>query len=100
MLLPSKVISDQYASTTFVLKAHNVIEGRIEKEDDKTIVVRPSPLSTDTVIIEKKDLRTRALSRLSPMPEGLLDVLEKDEILDLLAYIRSGGNQQDEAFTR
>jgi hypothetical protein len=32
------------------------------------------------------------------MPEGLVDVLSKDEILDLIAYLRAGGNRDDSAF--
>ena len=32
------------------------------------------------------------------MPQGLLDVLTEDEILDLLAYIRSAGDPNDRAF--
>jgi len=34
------------------------------------------------------------------MPPGLPDVLTKDEVLDPLAYLESGGNEQAPAFTR
>jgi hypothetical protein len=34
------------------------------------------------------------------MPQGLADVLTKDEILDLLAYLESGGNRNHPAFAR
>jgi hypothetical protein len=32
------------------------------------------------------------------MPAGLLNVLERDQILDLLAYLESGGNPEYAAF--
>ena len=32
------------------------------------------------------------------MPSGLLDVLTKDEILDLFAYVLSGASSDDPAF--
>jgi hypothetical protein len=32
------------------------------------------------------------------MPQGLVDNLSKEEILDLIAYIRSGGDPKDKAF--
>ena len=32
------------------------------------------------------------------MPEGLLDTLSEAEILDLLAYVLSGGDPADERF--
>jgi hypothetical protein len=34
------------------------------------------------------------------MPEGLVNILRKDEILDLLAYIESGGKQNDPRFLK
>jgi hypothetical protein len=32
------------------------------------------------------------------MPQGLVSVLTKEEILDLIAYLRSAGNAADKAF--
>ena len=40
----------------------------------------------------------RVPHRLSRMPEALLDVLELDEVLDLLAYVLAGGDPADERF--
>jgi hypothetical protein len=39
-------------------------------------------------------------SKVSPMPTGLLNVLTKDEILDLVAYVLAGGNPHHETFRR
>jgi hypothetical protein len=32
------------------------------------------------------------------MPTGLIDILNQDEVLDLIAYIRSAGDPKDKAF--
>ena len=32
------------------------------------------------------------------MPGGLINVLSREEILDLLAYLKAGGNPADPAF--
>ena len=32
------------------------------------------------------------------MPEGLVDTLSEEEILDMIAYLRSAGNKDDKAF--
>jgi hypothetical protein len=32
------------------------------------------------------------------MPEGLIDILKLEEVLDLLAYLNSGGNADHAAF--
>jgi putative heme-binding domain-containing protein len=98
ILLPSKVVSDQYANTQIITKDRNVIEGHVVKDDGDKLIVRPSPLSEATVTVEKKDIARTQLSKVSPMPEGLVDVLNKDEILDLIAYLRAAGNPDDNAF--
>ena len=100
ILLPSKVVSDQYANTQILTKGRDVIEGRVMKDEPDKLVVRPSPLSEATVTIDKKDIARTQLSKVSPMPEGLVDVLTKDEILDLIAYLRSAGNPNDKAFAK
>jgi uncharacterized protein YjgD (DUF1641 family) len=38
-------------------------------------------------------------SKVSMMPPGLLNMLKDDDILDLLAYLLSGGNAKDPMFT-
>jgi hypothetical protein len=37
-------------------------------------------------------------STVSPMPPGLLNMMEKEEIMDLLAYILSGDDPQHKFF--
>jgi hypothetical protein len=37
-------------------------------------------------------------SKISPMPVGLLNPLTKEEILDLFAYVLSGGDLKHEIF--
>ena len=39
-------------------------------------------------------------SPVSMMPEGLLDTLDRDEILDLIAYLLSRGERNDPMFKR
>ena len=34
------------------------------------------------------------------MPPGLLNTLTQEEVLDLLAYLQSGGNEQSPAFAK
>jgi len=38
------------------------------------------------------------VSKVSSMPPMLLNMLTKDEVLDLLAYVLSGGDPKDEMF--
>ena len=66
----------------------------------ETLTIRPNPLSSEVVKLKKADVARQRPARLSLMPEGLIDTLNEQEILDLIAYVRSGGNKDDKAFKR
>jgi putative heme-binding domain-containing protein len=97
---PSKVISEQFANTDFTLKSGELISGRIVGETDEKVVVRPSMLAPDIREIHKADIKARELSKISPMPPGLLNMLSKQEILDLLAYFEAGGRADGAPFKK
>jgi putative heme-binding domain-containing protein len=100
ILEPSKVVSEQYMNTAFRLKSGDVILGRVMEETDQKVVVRTDPLKDTKTEIQKADVEARKLSPISPMPEGLVNNLSKDEILDLIAYLESGGKRDHPDFSR
>jgi putative heme-binding domain-containing protein len=96
---PSKVISDQYAATIFTMKDGAVVIGKIVNVNDDTYTVAPNLLvPTQTVQVVKADIKSHVLSPISPMPPGLINVLSEEEVLDLLAYLTSGGDKSAAAF--
>jgi putative heme-binding domain-containing protein len=97
---PSKVISDQYKNTTLRLKNGDAIEGRVTAESDDSITIQPNPLAPEKTTVKKADVKSRSLSNLSPMPEGLVNTFTKEEILDLLAYVESGGRKDFSAYKK
>ena len=50
------------------------------------------------VNIDRKQVKSIEPSTVSPMPPMLLMMLTKEEILDLVAYVLSGGNKEHAAF--
>jgi putative heme-binding domain-containing protein len=100
IVLPSKIISDQYQATEIITKKKDVHVGTIQEENDQQVVIRPSPLSTQTETVKKDQINIRRPSKVSIMPSGLLDVLKEEEVLDLLAYLRSAGDPKDPAFRK
>ena len=99
ILLPSKVVSDQYQNIR-IATDNDVIVGRIERDEPDRLVIRTHPLAGTTVEVKKSAIRDQRPDKLSTMPEELVSVLKKDEVLDLLAYLRSGGNPRDGAFAK
>lgn len=97
---PSKVISDQYQNITVTKKDGEDVTGRLVEENDERLVLVTNPLPETRTEVKKRDVVKRAPSKISPMPEGLVNILTKEEILDLLAYIEAGGKREHAAFAR
>ena len=97
---PSKTVSDQYQNTDIRLKDGRTVTGRIVADSKDAIEVRTSLLSDARDTIRKADIASTAPSRTSPMPANLLDTLSEGELLDLLAFLRAGGDAGDPAFAK
>ncbi|MBI1842309.1 MAG: c-type cytochrome [Verrucomicrobia bacterium] len=100
ILEPSKVISEQYENTTFTTRDDEDITGRILEERPDRFVLLVDPIKGTQATVKKADVKARQKAKLSPMPEGLVDLLQKDEFLDLIAYVESMGNPGHPSFKR
>jgi putative heme-binding domain-containing protein len=97
---PSKAISDQYKTMVVVTTDGEVLTGRVINETDDKLVIRTDPFATRMTEVAKADIEEQSDSPTSEMPQGLINVLTKDEVLDLIAYLRSAGNPKDKAFEK
>ncbi|WP_206106486.1 c-type cytochrome [Ilyomonas limi] len=97
---PSKTISDQYGATVFYLKEGGSVLGRLISQDDEKYIISQNPFDPQiTREVLKKDVARTRLSDVSPMLPGLINRLNPEELKDLLAYLKSGGNAQDTIFS-
>ena len=98
---PSKVISDQYKASIVQTANGKVFTGRIVTEDEKRIVIVTDPEdATKSIELKRDEIEEIFASTESLMPKGLLDQLNEEEVLDLLAYSLSKGNQRDARFKK
>jgi putative heme-binding domain-containing protein len=96
---PDKLISDQYKSSSIATSDGRVITGRIVAENETQISVLTDPEdSTKVVDIAKDDVDETVPSSTSLMPKELLNKLNQDEVLDLLAYLLSRGDERNPMF--
>ncbi len=94
ILEPSAEINGRFFHTTFTLRNGAVITGSVVDIVDKTIIVAPVMLSPDaTVEIAEAEVKSEAPSPVSPMPAGLLNAFTKEQIVELLAFLDSGGDR-------
>ncbi len=97
---PSKIIDEKFRTTTLFLADGSDLSGTIESENATQLLLRPNPLSPDTITIPTRDIRRREHSKVSPMPAELLNTLTADQILDLLAWFEATGNPNHPAFKK
>ena len=98
---PSKVISDQYESTLIEKTDGSSVVGRIVKEEGDLVSVAENPLAPDQVTsINQSNIKSRAKYPVSAMPPALLYNLNQEEVLDLFAFLLSGGDRNDKAFKK
>jgi hypothetical protein len=76
--------------------------GVVVFEDEQILRLSANPLDKNVKVVEidKQDIDERDESKVSIMPEGLLNTMTRNEILDLLAYIISGANPEHPAFRK
>ncbi|MDR3716846.1 MAG: c-type cytochrome [Puia sp.] len=98
---PSKTISDQFAATVFYLHDGGSVMGRVMNQDADNYYVSQNPFAPQTLrTVSKKDVVRTRLSETSIMLPGLINRLNGEELKDLLAYLKAGGNKQDTIFAK
>lgn len=93
LIAPSRVVSDQYQASIFQLEDGRVVTGRVVNLNGKNYMVQEDMLNPGKLTnVPVDQIEAQKPSEVSMMPSGLLDTLTKDDIRDLLAYLRSGGD--------
>jgi putative heme-binding domain-containing protein len=100
ILDPSKTISDQYASYVFTMKDGSMVGGQVTEENHYLVTVIIDPFSGEKQNISAGNIAKKEKSPVSLMPPGLITSLSQDEVLDLLAYLQSGGDEKAAAFAK
>ena len=88
---PSKAINEQFVPIVVTKNNGDTISGVVVNLSGDTVTLN-TDLSdpNQRVNVDRKEVKSIESSKVSPMPPMLLNMLTKDEILDLLAYVLSG----------
>jgi len=82
---PSAVVDRDHRMTVLVLEDGRLLNGLVAEETDRTITLQSQ---TEKVTVDKSEVAERRRTPLSPMPDGLLDMLQPEQVLDLFAYLQ------------
>lgn len=92
ILEPALVVSNRYRGFEFELKDGDEFSGMIVKEEPDALTVQSGPAASLVRVVRRGDIQSQRAQKSSLMPTGLLNPLSRNEILDLVAYLKSGGN--------
>lgn len=98
---PSKVINEQFAPIIVTKNDGTVMSGVVVNLSGDGVTLNTDLTDPNQrVNVDRKEVKSIELSTVSPMPPMLLAMLKKDEILDLLAYVLSGGDKTNAMFAK
>lgn len=97
ILEPSRNIEEKFRNITMELEDDTII-GMILAEDQASVTVQSGPAPAEPQKYARSAIKSRRPSMLSIMPAGLLNTLDKEQILDVLAYVLAGGDASNRAF--
>lgn len=93
ILDPSKTIEPRYRQYTFKPAGNDEpFTGFIVSEDATTLTIQTGPAENLIQKFPKKEIAAREAQPNSIMPAGLLNLLGKEQILDLLAFLKANGD--------
>ena len=98
---PSKEINEQFVPTVITKTDGTQVIGMIVNLNNDTVSINTDPTDPhQQVSVDRKKVTTIEPSKVSLMPPGLLNILTKEEVLDLVAYVLSGGDPKNAAFAK
>ena len=96
---PSKEINEQFAPVIITKVNGETIAGVVCNLNGENVMLNTDLADPNQQVeINRKQIKSIEPSKVSPMPPMLLSMLKKEEILDLLAYILSGGDKANAMF--
>jgi len=84
---PSYDVPDAYKTVSVLTVDGRVVNGVLAEEDATRIVLKTA--EQPRVVIAKEDIEHRRVSPKSMMPDGQLDQMESQQVLDLIKYLRT-----------
>ena len=98
---PNKEISDQYGAIRILKKNGDLVVGRVGNlSGDRLSVIENMFAPGDFTNVNRSDVESIEPSKVSMMPEGLLNYFKEDEILDLMAFLLSRGDRDSKMFSQ
>jgi putative heme-binding domain-containing protein len=98
---PSKEINEQFAPVVVTKQDGSTVTGVIVNLNGDTVQINTDLSDPDQRVgFDRKQVKSIEVSKVSPMPPMLLSMLTQEEVLDLVAFVLSGGDKNAPAFQK
>ena len=98
---PSASISEQYMASVVKLKDSDPLYGRLILRNDKEVGVASNPFDLNQITkAAAEKVESIEFSQVSIMPPEMIAGMNRDELMDLMAYLLSGGDSQHKVFKK
>jgi putative heme-binding domain-containing protein len=87
VLDPSAEIQDDYKLVVITTRDGRTYAGNISAQNERQVVLRV--VGQDAVVINKANIQSQEVTPNSMMPQGLFETLTNEEVIDLVAYLRT-----------
>ncbi len=87
VLTPNAAMEAGYRVFRVELKDGDVLDGLLVSQDNEAIILRRQ--NTEDLRIPRSTVKRASFTRMSMMPEGLLDGLKPEDVANLFAYLRT-----------
>lgn len=99
IMYPSKEINEQFVPTFVTLKNGETLSGVVVNLNGNRVTLNTDLYDPNQrTNVQTNEVKSMGPSTVSPMPPGLLNMMEEEEVMDLLAYILSGDDPQHKFF--
>jgi putative heme-binding domain-containing protein len=86
-LTPNAAMEAGYRTFRVELRDGEVVDGLLVSQDSDGIVLRRQ--NAEDLRVPQADVRRAGFTKLSMMPEGLLEAMQPADVADLFAYLRT-----------
>ena len=82
---PSAIVSKDFQLVSVKTKDNRVVSGTIAEENKDTVTIKTV---NDKIILQRSNIESLQKSKQSMMPEGLFNILNKNDLRDLIKYLQ------------
>ena len=81
------MIQDDYKLVIITTRDGRTYSGNVIEENNRQVTIRV--VGQEPIKVSKSEIQSREVTEKSMMPEGILNIFSDDEVLDMVAFLKT-----------